>query len=177
MLPVACHGPVSRRCHAALIGAVTVLAGCAMDSEASARDLVARYLHPGAAQYFRSDGDCTAAVFEAVTGGLKSTIRLAGSIGEAGRLLDRHGTVGFRNANQSPNEISKRLAARDGAGRVTPVISTGVIARRCMNGEVQGLFAEILQNPDATLIYDQEENAIIVLDAGRGLILLGRGDV
>ena len=175
-IPSGRSGRSGRVALAGALAGVIGVAGCAMDRAEAVKAEVARYLYPGEVLYFKSDMDCTAAVFKAVSDDVKSSIRLASSVEEAIRLVQRNGTVGFHRFGLSPNEITEQLDTLDRSFALG-MVTASVAAKNCMTAEVQQRFFDVLQMPDASIIYDKERRVVIVLDTQRRTILFGRGNL
>jgi|GEM_PF-2917639 len=161
-----------------LVGAVALagMTGCAMDAEAKVRADVDRWVDIGATLYFDSRMSCTAGVFSLSSDEVKSTAVHAVTIREGLSILRRGETAKFQSNTLSPNDISAQVNSMDmsvGNG----MIASGLAARDCLSDAWKDAYQAALVTQGATLIFQREDNTLVLVDHASRQVFFARGDV
>ena len=168
------HRSILNKTGAAALAALT-LSACS-DREDEVRTHVARLLYPGETLYFEQQLGCMVGVYAAHIGEVKSAVPIVGSVEEAFSRIGRGQAVAFDNPDFSPNMISEEIASKNLPAGVA-VLAAGAGARSCMTVPVQQGYYNSLMRPEAVLILDLEDDALILLDRVTRLIYYVRGDL
>ncbi len=146
--------------------AVTVLvslAGCIKQNEQTLRQQLSGWLKLGDTQYFYATSRCSAAVFALKSLRVNSLVKRARSMPSGMKLIARGEPVVFAIEGQSPTDVTQQIMSYDlhsGLG----VVSSGLSGKNCMTDPLRSAYFDALINPDADLIYNPEDHAILVVD-------------
>lgn len=161
-----------------LVTALASLTSCALDQEDTLRADLSRWLHLGETRYFQSQTSCTAAVFALTEPEFKEERPApAASVATALRRIEANEPVRFVMVGRSPDQISQALMSADLA-RGLGVLSSGVgPALSCLEDWVSSGVYHVLTSPEAQLVYDPSENALLLVYPPDPLAIYLRGNV
>ena len=155
-----------------------VLPGCARDSEAAVRAQVGQWFFLGDALYFKSESQCTAAVYRVTVDRPRPQLRVATDPEVARAALRRNGVAALRIEGYSPHDLTDALLLSGDGGFGKQALHASALAAPCMKGTKAGArFFEALTRPGATLAYDAESEGVMIFDEMRYLLFYVAGDV
>lgn len=158
------------------VAAFVLVTACSKDSEADVRELLSGWVHLNDTVYFKSQGSCSAGVFQTDTGEFTEAVVHVTGIRAGLAALRLGATVAFDVPNLNPNQVSEQITSTNLPEGIA-VISSGVGGRRCMSDDVARRFFAALTAPEAILIFDTMENVMAVVRPDVGLLYFSRGDV
>lgn len=169
-----------RVCRAFAWGTVCVaLAGCfRLDTEEEVRSLIRDWVFLAQTRSFTSRPTCTAAIFDTISGSLRSgPVRSVTDLRAGVRLLDEGRTVAFEVPGLTPNMVSEGLMSIDLAGGLGLVSSFVGPSRACMSDQFQQDVWMALMSPDTVLVYDPGQDALLLLHRPSQIAFFLRGNV
>ncbi|MBT8155549.1 hypothetical protein KMP13_17085 [Epibacterium ulvae] len=152
-----------------------VIAGCSKQKEDDVRTRLSDWVNLGETLYFYADIGCSAAVFDLKSTRISSTVTRARTLQKVQRVLDEDLPVFFDIKGESPNSVTEQLmnvSLHRGIG----LVSSGVAAKNCMTKTLQTYYRQALLDENADLVFDPEEQAMIVVDSENRWLFYARGD-
>ena len=162
---------------AVVTGALSlVLSACVLDDEAAVRSQLAQWVALGDTTYFRSQKECTAALFHTKARAVKSRISKARSIRHALRVIDKGQAVAFRVKGMTPTEVHKQLDLANRKAGIA-MLTSGLGGRNCMTPEMKNEFAAALRGEGVIVLYDPNNHAFALFERASKRVFYTRGDV
>ncbi|SMX49489.1 hypothetical protein [Maliponia aquimaris] len=168
------------RTFAALVALLGALAGCGpLDREETVRAQVRTWVFLAQTRSFTSRSTCTAAIFDTVSGELRTTgpVRRVTDLRAGQRALAAGQAVAFEVTGMTPNSVSEALMSINLSGGLGLVSSFTGPARSCMSEAFQHDIYLALMSEDTVLIYDPGSNALLLLHRPSQIAFFLRGNV
>jgi len=153
---------------------VALVSACARDEEAAQRDRLEQWFSLGETVEFKAERDCAAGVYQVKSGLVKAAMPLTDNVGEMGRVLAVRGRVAMTRAGQSPDQSMVALANFERAFGMQ-MRRAGLEARACMGEITESAFRHAIVTTGATLAYDTESGALMLLEPRSGLLVVAMG--
>lgn len=153
---------------------MALVTACARDEEAAQRDRLEQWFSLGETVEFKAERDCAAGVYQVKSGRVKAAMPLTDNVGEMGRVLAARGVVAMERAGQSPDQSMVALANFDRAVGMQ-MRRAGLEARACMGKITESAFRHAIVTTGATLAYDKESGALMLLEPRSGLLVVAMG--
>lgn len=156
------------------------LPGCLrLDTEDEVRAQIAEWVFLAQTRHFTSRPTCTAAIFDTISGALRSTgpVRPVMDLRSGQGLLADGRTVAFELPGLTPNMVSEALMSvnlYEGMGLVSSFVGP---SRACMTDSYQADVYMALMSPDTVMIYDPGSNALVLLHRPSQIAFFMRGNV
>lgn len=156
--------------------ATLALTACDRHSEDEARALAAHWFDIGETLHFASQRHCTAAVFRAQSGEVKSRVPLFAS---AEAVIGNGAQAGIFAISASDSSVDVLFLALMNADRPTGLAlrETGLAARPCMTEATRQAFHSALTVSPSVLVYSAPDGAFAVLDPVRRHVVLTSGAI
>lgn len=156
--------------------ALLALGGCDHDSQEDVHSLVASWFDIGETLYFDSQITCTAAVFRARTGELKSKVPLMGSVDEIFARVTPLDLFALTVAETSANQLFLDIMNTDRpTGVAIQAVSVG--AKPCMSPEAETAFFEAFTVAPSLIVMSRSDGAFAVLDPVHRVVVFTSGDL
>lgn len=153
---------------------MALVMACARDEEAAQRDRLEQWFSLGKTVEFKAERDCAAAVYQVKSGEVKAAMPLTDNVGEMGRVLAARGLVAMTRAGHSPDQSMVALANIDRPVGMQ-MRRAGLEARACMDEITESAFRHAITTTGATLAYDNESRALMLLEPRSGLLVVAMG--
>lgn len=158
------------------LAALAFVAACDRHSEDEARAIAAQWFDIGETLHFDSRRPCTAAVFRAQSGEVKSRVPLFASVEEV--IGNRAQPDAFAISNEEMSVDALFVAFME-ADRATGLAlqETSLAARACMDDATRQAFYSALTVSPSVLVFSAPDGAIAILDPVRRHVVMTSGAV
>lgn len=158
-----------------LMTALTVLAGCTLDTEEEVRAQVSQWVELGDTFLFHSSSVCTAGVFYVKSPRINSMVAKARSVDTGMKMLKEGGPVAFDVGGRSPNSLTEAIMSKDLPEGIS-VLNSGLAGANCMDDLAQGVYYQAIMNPKSRMIFVPDGDAMIIVDREAGALIFVRGN-
>lgn len=165
---------------AAMIALLGALAGCGpLDREEELRAQLGTWVFLAQTRSFASRATCTAAIFDTVSGELRTTgpVRRVTDLRAGQRALEAGQAVAFEVPGMTPNSVSEGLMSIDLSGGLGLVSSFTGPARACMTEAFRRDVYLALMSEETVMVYDPGGNALLLLHRPSQIAFFLRGNV
>ncbi|WP_137700180.1 hypothetical protein [Marimonas lutisalis] len=173
---VAAHIAGKRARQGMALAALGFLLACDRHSEAEAKALASQWFELGETLYFNSQRGCTAAVYRARTGEVKSRVPLFSSVGAVFASAAQDRAFALSVPDTSADALFLEIMNADRPTGVA-VQAIGVGGKPCMNDEARAAFYAALTAAPSVMVFSRADGAFAVLDPVRRTVVLTSGDV
>jgi len=147
---------------------------CARDEEVAQRDRIEQWFSLGETVEFKAGRDCAAGAYRVKGGRVKAAMPLTDNVGEMGRVLAARGLAAMTRPGQSPDQSMVALANIDRPAGMR-MRRAGLEARACMGEITESAFRHAIVTMGATLAFDNESGALMLLEPQSGLLVVAMG--
>ena len=153
---------------------MALVTACARDEEVAQRDRLEQWFSLGETVEFKAERDCAAGVYQVKSGRVKAAMPLTDNVGEMGRVLAARGVVAMTRAGQSSDQSMVALANFDRAVGMQ-MRRAGLEARSCIGEITESAFRHAIVTTGATVAYDKQSGAWMLLEPRSGLLVVAMG--